>query len=64
MEPSISEKNHRSRKKLWKKYDFRSMLIELQQDWMKKKNVETPPKQAAEAHNYLVKTQLLRFSKH
>ena len=40
MEPSISEKNHRSRKNLWKKYDFRSLLIELQQNWMGEKTLK------------------------
>ena len=40
MEPSIGEKVHGIRKNVWKKYDFRSMLIELQQDWMSKKTLK------------------------
>ena len=40
------------------------MLIELQQDWMSKKNDETPPKQPAKTLNYLDKTKRLPYSKH
>ena len=40
MEPSIGEKVHRSRKNVWKKYEIRSRLIELQQHWMSKKTLK------------------------
>ena len=42
-----------------KQYEFRSRLIELQQDWMSKKRW-APPKQPAKILSYLDKNKLLR----
>ena len=41
MEPSNSGEFYRSRKNLWKKYENRLGLLELQQEWMTKKTFKS-----------------------